>query len=54
MDPVMVGILGSCLLFLFLFIGVPIAFSLMLVGFLGTTYLTSIKRCTSDGCQDGL
>ena len=43
MDPVMVGILGSCLLFIFLFIGVPIAFSLMLVGFLGTTYLTSLN-----------
>ena len=43
MDPVTVGILGSCLLFLFLFMGVPIAFSLMLVGFLGTTYLASIN-----------
>jgi tripartite ATP-independent transporter DctM subunit len=43
MDPVMVGILGSCLLFIFLLIGVPIAFSLMLVGFLGTTYLTSLN-----------
>jgi C4-dicarboxylate transporter, DctM subunit len=42
MDPVTVGILGSCLLFLFLLMGVPIAFSLMLVGFLGTTYLASI------------
>ena len=43
MDPVTVGILGSCSLFLFLFMGVPIAFSLMLVGFLGTTYLASIN-----------
>jgi tripartite ATP-independent transporter DctM subunit len=43
MDPVLVGILGSCLLFLFLLMGVPIAFSLMLVGFLGTAYLTSPK-----------
>ena len=43
MDPVTVGILGSCLLFLFLFMGVPIAFSLMFVGFLGTTYLASIN-----------
>ena len=43
MDPIMVGILGSGLLFLFLLMGVPIAFSLMLVGFLGTTYLTSIN-----------
>jgi tripartite ATP-independent transporter DctM subunit len=43
MDPVTVGVLGSCLLFLFLLIGLPIAFSLMLVGFLGTTYLASIR-----------
>jgi len=43
MDPVMVGILGACLLFLFLLIGLPIAFSLMLVGFLGTTCLTSMN-----------
>jgi tripartite ATP-independent transporter DctM subunit len=43
MDPVMVGILGVCLLFLFLLMGIPIAFSLMLVGFLGTAYLTSIN-----------
>jgi len=42
MGPVMVGILGVCLLFVFLLLGIPIAFSLMLVGFLGTTYLTSI------------
>jgi len=43
MDPIMVGILGSCLLFVFLLIGIPIAFSLMLVGFLGTTYLASLN-----------
>jgi tripartite ATP-independent transporter DctM subunit len=43
MDPVLVGILGVCLLFFFLLLGIPIAFSLMLVGFLGTTYLTSIN-----------
>jgi tripartite ATP-independent transporter DctM subunit len=43
MDPVVVGILGACLLFLFLLIGLPIAFSLMLVGFLGTAYLASIN-----------
>jgi tripartite ATP-independent transporter DctM subunit len=39
----MVGILGACLLLLFLLIGLPIAFSLMLVGFLGTTYLASMN-----------
>ena len=43
MDPVSVGVLGSCLLFLLLLIGLPIAFSLMLVGFLGISYLASIK-----------
>jgi tripartite ATP-independent transporter DctM subunit len=43
MDPVLVGILGSCLLFLLLLMGMPIAFSLMLVGFLGVSCLASIK-----------
>jgi tripartite ATP-independent transporter DctM subunit len=42
-DPVMVGILGACLLLLLLLIGLPIAFSLMLVGFLGTTHLASMN-----------
>jgi tripartite ATP-independent transporter DctM subunit len=42
MDPVVVGIFGACLLFVFLLIGVPIAFSLMLAGLLGTAYLTSV------------
>jgi tripartite ATP-independent transporter DctM subunit len=39
----MVGILGACLLLLLLLIGLPIAFSLMLVGFFGTTYLASMN-----------
>jgi C4-dicarboxylate transporter, DctM subunit len=43
MDPVLVGVFGACLLFVFLLMGVPIAFSLMLAGFLGTAYLTSIN-----------
>jgi tripartite ATP-independent transporter DctM subunit len=43
MDPVIVGVLGSCFLFLLLLIGMPIAFSLMLAGFLGISYLASIK-----------
>jgi TRAP-type mannitol/chloroaromatic compound transport system permease large subunit len=42
MDPVTVGILGSLLLFVFLLMGIPIAFSLMLVGFLGAACLASI------------
>jgi len=43
MDPVTVGILGSCFLFLLLLMGIPIAFSLMLVGFLGISALASIQ-----------
>ncbi len=42
-DPVMVGILGSCFLLFLLIIGLPIAYSLMLVGFLGISLLTSVK-----------
>jgi len=42
MDPVIVGILGSALLFLLLIIGMPIAFALMFVGFVGITYLASV------------
>ncbi|NWF93257.1 MAG: TRAP transporter large permease [Syntrophaceae bacterium] len=43
MDPVAAGMVGSCLLFFLLLIGMPIAFSLMFVGFLGVSYLTSFK-----------
>lgn len=43
MDPIMVGLLGACLLILLLLIGLPIAFSMMLVGFLGTSYLASMN-----------
>lgn len=42
MSPVSVGILGSLLLLILLFLGMPIAFVMMLVGFLGIGYLTSI------------
>jgi tripartite ATP-independent transporter DctM subunit len=42
MDPVTVGILGSGLLFLLLIIGMPIAFALMFVGFVGISYLASV------------
>jgi tripartite ATP-independent transporter DctM subunit len=42
MDPVTVGILGVILVFLLLFIGMPIAFALMLTGFLGISYLSSV------------
>ncbi|MBS3918271.1 MAG: TRAP transporter large permease [Deltaproteobacteria bacterium] len=43
MNPVTVGILGSLLLVFLLFLGMPIAFVMMLVGFLGIGYLTSIN-----------
>jgi len=39
--PVTVGILGSALLLFLLFLGMPIAFVMMFVGFLGISYLAS-------------
>ena len=41
MNPITIGILGSVLLLLLLFTGMPIAFLMMLVGFLGIGYLAS-------------
>jgi tripartite ATP-independent transporter DctM subunit len=41
MDPFLTGVLGTCLVFLLLFIGMPIAFAMFFVGFVGLTYLTS-------------
>ncbi len=43
MGSVIVGILGSCFLLFLLIIGLPIAYSLMVVGFLGISLLTSVK-----------
>ena len=43
MSPIAVGILGSGLLVILLFLGMPIAFVMMLVGFLGISYLTSVN-----------
>lgn len=43
MSPVTVGIFGSLLLVFLLFLGMPIAFVMMLVGFLGIGCLTSIN-----------
>jgi tripartite ATP-independent transporter DctM subunit len=43
MDPLTVGILGSCFLLFLLIIGLPIAYSLMVVGFLGISLLASVK-----------
>lgn len=43
MNPITVGILGSGLLLFLLFLGMPIAFVMMLVGILGISYLTSLQ-----------
>jgi tripartite ATP-independent transporter DctM subunit len=40
--PITAGILGSALLVVLLFLGMPIAFVMMFVGFLGISYLASI------------
>ena len=43
MDPIIVGVIGTVLVFILLFLGMPIAFALMLVGFAGISYLASIE-----------
>ena len=43
MDPVITGVIGTFLVFLLLFMGMPIAFALMFVGFAGVTYLSCIE-----------
>jgi tripartite ATP-independent transporter DctM subunit len=43
LDPVIVGVIGTVLVFILLFLGMPIAFALMLVGFAGISYLASIE-----------
>jgi len=42
-NPITVGILGSVLLVFLLFLGMPIAFVMMFVGFLGIGYLASMN-----------
>ncbi len=42
MDPVTVGILGTVAVFLLLFVGMPIAYAMLLVGFCGLSYLSSV------------
>lgn len=42
MTPILAGILGSGLLVVLLFLGMPIAFVMMFVGFLGISYLASM------------
>jgi len=41
-NPITIGIIGSGVLVFLLFLGMPIAFVMMFVGFLGISYLTSI------------
>jgi tripartite ATP-independent transporter DctM subunit len=43
MDPIAVGALGAAVLVVLLLMGMPIAFMMMLVGFLGTCYLASLQ-----------
>ena len=43
MSPITAGILGSALLLFLLFLGMPIAFVMMFVGFLGISYLASVN-----------
>jgi len=42
MDPVIVGVIGTLLVFVLLSLGMPIAFSMLLVGFLGISHLASV------------
>ncbi len=54
MDPIVVGILGSCLLFVFLLNWYTHSILFNACG-ISWYYLSGLnKRCTSDGCQDGL
>ena len=41
-DPVIVGILGTLCVFVLIFLGMPIAFAMMLVGFVGISVLSSV------------
>ena len=41
-DPVIVGVLGTLGVFLLIFLGMPIAFAMMLVGFVGLSVLASV------------
>lgn len=43
MDPVVVGTLGTGLVFVLIFLGMPIALAMMLVGFAGISYLASFQ-----------
>ena len=47
MNPVVSGIIGTLLVFFLLSLGMPIAFSMMLVGFLGIAWLSSLGAALS-------
>ncbi len=42
-DPVIVGVLGTLAVFVLIFLGMPIAFAMMLVGFAGLSVLASLE-----------
>jgi tripartite ATP-independent transporter DctM subunit len=43
LDPVIIGVIGTILVFFLLFLGMPIAFAMMFVGFAGVTYLATVE-----------
>jgi len=43
LDPIVVGIIGTVVAFVLLFLGMPIALALMLTGFVGIWYLSSLS-----------
>ena len=47
MDPVTIGAIGFALLFTLIFLGLPIGFSFLNVGFLGTVYLAGTSSALS-------
>ena len=47
MSPVLVGVLGLVMVFVFLFMGVPIGFTLAFIGFLGFIVLGSLEGAVS-------
>ena len=43
MNPELVGVIGIIIMVVLMFLGMPIAFSMALIGFIGFTYLTSLS-----------
>ena len=54
MSPITAGLIGSGLLVFFLFLGMPIAFVMMFVGFLGISYLASVNAALPVVAKNGL